>query len=841
MYRGAVVWLCNGQVLGLATKASLEYQQGDSSFVIESAQRLGNPQEMFCPCIDCRNLCHQSRETANEATPEFKTQNLFRSAFFDGEGSRQSGNDNEDQTAEVDSKEESEFRKKLADAETPLYSSCSNYTKVSAIMGLYRIKVKSGMSENYFDQLLTLVHDMLPGDNVLPTSTDDMKNFLKVFGFGYDVIHACKNDCILYRKQYENKVSCPRCNASRWERDKHTGEEKKGIPAKVLRYFPIKDRFKRMFRSTRMAESLQWHFNIASEDGTMQHPVDSITWALVNSKWPQFAAEPRNLRLGLSTDGMNPFSIQNTKYSTWPVLLVNYNMPPTMCMKAENIMLTMLIPGQLPQENFTLRAMLLWSISDYPALGTLAGCKVKGKQACNVCGKDTPFKWLKFSRKFVYMRNRKRLRPGHVYRHFENDFGRALPKTSKRKRPDLCENEDLEEEEPVEDTDIWRWKKRSIFFDLPYWKDMPVRHNIDVMHVEKNVSDALVSMLMQSAKSKDGLKARRDLEDMGIRRNLHVEQRGKRQYLPPAVYWLSKEEKKRFCKRLSKFRGPDGYAANIANCVTVEPPVIGALKSHDHHVLLHNLLSVAIRGLLPKGPRIAVIRLCNFFNRHMKKLKTYVKNYARPEACMAEGYLAGECIAFCLELLQASVPIQETINRNEDIAAADDIILEGRPLNKGEEVTLTDNERDIAHRYVLMNMAVMNPFVEQSNMSQKVKEPIRHSKRQQGTEPSPVLEVVSKKRKRATNPDALEASQRNGNDDQLPDTQDLGVAEDQNKDHGGDVSLPIQQELEEEEDQEDVNPPIQNQFEDVPQPIQEDHEDINPHIQEEQEDFSPHI
>lgn len=72
---------------------------------------------------------------------------------------------------------------------------------------------------------------------------------------------------------------------------------------------------------------------------------------------------------------------------------------------------------------------------------------------------------------------------------------------------------------------------------------MPVRHNIDVMHVEKNVSDALLSLLMQSVKSKDGLKARRDLEDMGIRKNLHVQNRGKRQYLPPASYWLSKAEK----------------------------------------------------------------------------------------------------------------------------------------------------------------------------------------------------------------------------------------------------------------------------------------------------------
>lgn len=95
----------------------------------------------------------------------------------------------------------------------------------------------------------------------------------------------------------------------------------------------------------------------------------------------------------------------------------------------------------------------------------------------------------------------------------------------------------------------------------------------------------------------------------------------------------------------------------------------------------------------------------------MKTLKAYVKNFARPEACMAEGYLAGECIAFCLEFLKTSVPVQESINRNEDVEA-DQQVLEGRPLQKATEVTLTDKERDIAHRYILMNAAVMDPYVE---------------------------------------------------------------------------------------------------------------------------------
>ena len=61
---------------------------------------------------------------------------------------------------------------------------------------------------------------------------------------------------------------------------------------------------------------------------------------------------------------------------------------------------------------------------------------------------------------------------------------------------------------------------------------------------------------------------------------------------------------------------------------------------------------------------------------------------------MAEGYLAGECVAFCLEFLQDSVLVQEAFNRNEDIEA-NRILVEGRPLQKGVEVTLSDKDINI--------------------------------------------------------------------------------------------------------------------------------------------------
>jgi len=51
------------------------------------------------------------------------------------------------------------------------------------------------------------------------------------------------------------------------------------------------------------------------------------------------------------------------------------------------------------------------------------------------------------------------------------------------------------------------WKKRSMFFDFPYWTNLHVQHCLDVMHVEKNVCDSLLGTLLNiKGKTKDGLK-----------------------------------------------------------------------------------------------------------------------------------------------------------------------------------------------------------------------------------------------------------------------------------------------------------------------------------------------
>ncbi|KAM1262133.1 hypothetical protein ACFX2G_027907 [Malus domestica] len=65
---------------------------------------------------------------------------------------------------------------------------------------------------------------------------------------------------------------------------------------------------------------------------------------------------------------------------------------------------------------FNLRAILMWTINDYPTYGNLAGCFTKGRFACVACGADTRSLRLPFSKKHVYTGNRRFLPPSHEFR-----------------------------------------------------------------------------------------------------------------------------------------------------------------------------------------------------------------------------------------------------------------------------------------------------------------------------------------------------------------------------------------------------------------------------------------
>ena len=86
------------------------------------------------------------------------------------------------------------------------------------------------------------------------------------------------------------------------------------------------------------------------------------------------------------------------------------------------------------------------------------------------------------------------------------------------------------------------------------------------MHIEKNVCDNLLGTFLNlDGKSKDNMKARLDLKEMGIRQELHPKMLANdRIYLPPACYTMSVREKDNFLGVLKSIKVPDGYASNIS-------------------------------------------------------------------------------------------------------------------------------------------------------------------------------------------------------------------------------------------------------------------------------------
>ena len=90
---------------------------------------------------------------------------------------------------------------------------------------------------------------------------------------------------------------------------------------------------------------MRWHVEERINDGVFRHLADSLAWKDFDRKNTCFALDNRNVRLGLAADGFNLFRSMNIVHSTWPVILIPYNLPPWMCMKQPYLILSTLIDG----------------------------------------------------------------------------------------------------------------------------------------------------------------------------------------------------------------------------------------------------------------------------------------------------------------------------------------------------------------------------------------------------------------------------------------------------------------------------------------------------------------
>ena len=284
-------------------------------------------------------------------------------------------------------------------------------------------------------------------------------------------------------------------------------------------------------------------------------------------------------------------------------------------------------------EYFTMRVAVLWTINDFPAYGTISGYSTSGYKACPTCADKTSSSHVR--RGISFMGHHRYLPPNHPWRKRKeyngkiemgmppeilsgdeilerlNSIWKGVP--GKNEKVLKIEKRRMREEGYTNDTN---WKRKSILWELQYWPKLKLRHNLDVMHIEKNICDALIGTILDiEGKSKDKEKARLDLQDMNIRKELHLQKKGNKWFKPAACYILSESERESFCRFLKSVKFPDGYAANISRNVNMNDGKITGLKSHDCHVLLQRLLPVGLRPYLKKKVLGAIAEVSWFFRK----------------------------------------------------------------------------------------------------------------------------------------------------------------------------------------------------------------------------------
>ncbi|KAL9362689.1 hypothetical protein Peur_045474 [Populus x canadensis] len=489
----------------------------------------------------------------------------------------------------------------LRDSDEPLWDGCTNHSKLSAVAQVFTIKSDHGLSEAGYDKIIEWAISILPKGNRLKENFYAAKSMMKPLGLGYQKIDICPNFCMLYYLENAEMTECMTCGHSRYK--------------------------------------------------------------------------PR-------TDGFNPFGSFAAPYSCWPVILTVYNLPPGMCMRPEFIFLSMVILGpsspgrnidvclrplidELTQlwssgaltydismkQNFVMRAALMWTINDFPAYGMVSGWSTHGKLACPYCMENNKAFTLTNGGKVSFFDCHRRFLPhNHRYRKNRKDFfvGRvendvAPPRLSGEELFDVVSEygeivfglQSGKQKFPGFGL-THNWVKRSIFWELPYWKTNLLRHNLDVMHIEKNVFENIFNTVMDvKGKTKDNIKARLDVALFCNRKNMELVCDGSRVAKPRASFVLDKNAQLLVYKWLKSLRFPDGHASNISRLVNTEECRLYGMKSHDCHVFMQTLIPLAFCDLLPKGIWDALTEISHFF-RDICSSKLNVDHIERLEKNIVE-------------------------------------------------------------------------------------------------------------------------------------------------------------------------------------------------------------
>ncbi|XP_019185969.1 PREDICTED: uncharacterized protein LOC109180715 [Ipomoea nil] len=378
-----------------------------------------------CPCSKCKNRVHLSADDVrvhlyrkgfepsywiwtchSELPPSIQPHmnegpsenNQYEQMVFDASGpSFFPLNVENDQDEEPHSSAKN-FYELLDAARQPLSMNVNEETELAYTLRMMNIKTTFNIPQLAMDQIFQYINHLMGPDNRVPTRYYDAKKLLTKLGLGHEKIDCCVNNCMLYYKSEINDKHCKFCGETRFKPCPSGSTRAKEVPRKRMHYLPLIPRLQRLYASHSSASHMRWHYENHREPGIMCHPSDGEAWKHFDRRFPDFSVDPQNVRLGLCSDGFSPFGFNAKPYSCWPVMVVPYNLPPSMCMTTPYTFLTCIIPGpknpkakfdvylqplidelQLLWEtgvltydaslkqNFMMRAALMWTINDFPA------------------------------------------------------------------------------------------------------------------------------------------------------------------------------------------------------------------------------------------------------------------------------------------------------------------------------------------------------------------------------------------------------------------------------------------------------------------------------------------
>ena len=232
---------------------------------------------------------------------------------------------------------------------------------------------------------------------------------------------CCVGSCVCYAGHYASLDKCPRCNEPRFEGfDSHQRPK----PRSQFFYIPLIPRLIAYLGSPTVAQAMQYRSQYQHTPGSFRDVFDGVNYQALRSapvtvhgepiaSPVNYFADPRDIALGLSTDGYGIFT--RGQATAWPLIIFNYNLPPKIRFHSDNLLVLGVIPGPnkpadmdsfliplaeelfqlatgveaydaLSRSRFNLRAFLLLVFGDFPAVSMLMKMKgVNGISPCRSC------------------------------------------------------------------------------------------------------------------------------------------------------------------------------------------------------------------------------------------------------------------------------------------------------------------------------------------------------------------------------------------------------------------------------------------------------------------------